>query len=233
MSIERKEAQLRDDICRICAMLYSRGLIRGPSGNVSARLSADRILLTPGGVMKFNLHPDQLIVVNLDGEKVGPFTDLNQDLKPTSELPMHLEVYRRRPDVGGVVHAHTSHAVALTAAGLTLRTQVLTEGMLFLGVVPNAPYGTPTTTELSDSIVGLIPDHDAIMLPYHGSITFGHDVWQAFSRTEVLEQVAEIQYLTRQFGGEKHLSKANIEKMIELRKKYKHNLASDPELLRD
>jgi len=233
MSIERKEAQLRDDICRICAMLYSRGLIRGPSGNVSARLSADRILLTPGGLMKFNLHPDQLIVVNLDGEQVGPFTELNRDLKPTSELPMHLEVYQRRPDVGGVVHAHTSHAVALTAAGLTLRTQVLTEGMLFLGVVPNAPYGTPTTTELSDSIVKLIPNHDAIMLPYHGSITFGHDVWQAFSRTEVLEQVAEIQYLTRQFGGEKRLSKANIEKIIELRKKYKHNLASDPELLKD
>lgn len=233
MSIERKEAQLRDDICRICAMLYSRGLIRGPSGNVSARLSADRILLTPGGLMKFNLHPDQLIVVNLDGEQVGPFTELNRDLKPTSELPMHLEVYQRRPDVGGVVHAHTSHAVALTAAGLTLRPQVLTEGMLFLGVVPNAPYGTPATTELSNSIVELIPDHDAIMLPYHGSITFGHDVWQAFSRTEVLEQVAEVQYLTRQFGGEKRLSKANIEKIIELRKKYKHNLASDPELLKD
>lgn len=233
MSTNHKEAQLREDICRVCAMLYSRGLIRGPSGNVSARLDEDRILLTPGGVMKFNLHPDQLIIVNLEGEKIGPHNDVNRDLNPTSELPMHLEVYRRRSDVGGVVHAHTSHAVALTTAGLTLHTQVLTEGMLFLGVVPSAPYGTPTTTELSDSIIEFIPDHDAIMLPYHGSITFGHDIWQAFSRTEVLEQVAEIQFFTEQLGGEQRLSKANIEKMIELRKKYKHNLASDFRLLED
>lgn len=233
MTIEKKEVQLRDDICRICAMMYSRGLIRGPSGNVSARLSDDRILLTPGGVMKFNLDPDQLIIVNLDGEKIGPHNEINRDLKPTSELPMHLEVYRHRPDVGGVVHAHTSYAVALTVAGLKLHTQVLTEGMLFLGVVPNAPYGTPTTMELSDSIVEFIPDHDAIMLPYHGSITFGHDVWQAFSRTEVIEQVAEIQYFTGQLGGEKRLSKSNIKKMIELRKKYKHNLPSDHKLLED
>ena len=233
MSIDKKEAQLRDDICRICAMLYSRGLIRGPSGNVSARLSEDKILLTPGGVMKFDLHPDQLIVVDMKGEKVGPGNEINRNLKPTSELPMHLEVYHRRPDVGGVVHAHTSHAVALTTAGFSLRTQVLTEGMLFLGVVPTAPYGTPTTSELSDSIIELIPDHDAIMLPYHGSITFGHDVWQAFSRTEVLEQVAEIQYFTSQLGEEKRLSKPNIEKMLELRKKYRHNLPSDPKLLED
>ncbi|MDO9545642.1 MAG: class II aldolase/adducin family protein [Pelolinea sp.] len=231
MPIDRKEAQLRDDICHICAMMYSRGLIRGPSGNVSARLDKDRILLTPGGVMKFDLKPEQLIIVNLDGEKVGPHNDINRDLKPTSELPMHLEVYHRRPDVGGVVHAHTSYVVALTVAGLSLRPQVLTEGMLFLGVVPNAPYGTPTTTELSNSIIEFIPDHDVIILPYHGSITFGHDVWQAFSRTEVLEQVAEIQYLTSQLGGEKQLSKPNIEKMIELRIKYKHNLPSDHKLL--
>jgi L-fuculose-phosphate aldolase len=224
------ESQIRKDICRICGLLYSRGLIRGPSGNVSARLGEDRILLTPGGTMKFDLTPDQLITVNFDGEKVEPITSANKNLKPTSELAMHMEVYRRRADVGGVVHAHTSHAVALTVAGQPLRTQVLTEGMLFLGFVPTAPYGTPTTTELSDSIIEYISDHDAILLPYHGSITFGHDVWQAFSRTEVLEQVAEIQSYITPFE-EKPLSKTNIQKMIHLRRKYHHSLASDQKLL--
>lgn len=229
---EINEKQVRADICRICALLYSRGLIRGPSGNVSARLGENRILLTPGGTMKFDLNPDQLITVDLAGEKVEPINSVNRDLKPTSELSMHLEVYRRRSDVGGVVHAHTSHAVALTVAGIGLRTQVLTEGMLFLGVVPTAQYGTPTTSELSDSIIEYIPNHDAILLPYHGSITFGHDVWQAFSRTEVLEQVAEIQLFTSQLE-EKPLSNANIQKMIELRKKYNHSLASDHQLLNE
>jgi len=232
MSQTINEDQVRSDICRICALLYSRGLIRGPSGNVSARLSENRILLTPGGMMKFDLKPDQLITVNLQGEKVGPINEANRDLRPTSELSMHLEVYRRRPDVGGIVHAHTSHAVALSVAGCDLRTQVLTEGMLFLGYVPTAPYGTPTTTELSDSIIEYIPDHDAILLPYHGSITFGHDVWQAFSRTEVLEQVAEIQFYTQQLK-EKPLSNSNIQKMIDLRGKYKHALASDHKLLNE
>jgi len=232
MSQTINEVQVRSDICRICALLYSRGLIRGPSGNVSARLSENRILLTPGGMMKFDLKPDQLITVNLQGEKVGPINEANRDLRPTSELSMHLEVYRRRPDVGGIVHAHTSHAVALSVAGCDLRTQVLTEGMLFLGYVPTAPYGTPTTTELSDSIIEYIPDHDAILLPYHGSITFGHDVWQAFSRTEVLEQVAEIQFYTQQLK-EKPLSNSNIQKMIDLRGKYKHALASDHKLLNE
>lgn len=232
MSQNINEEQLRSDICRICALMYSRGLIRGPSGNVSARLSENKILLTPGGMMKFDLKPEHLITVNLQGEKVGPINAANRDLRPTSELSMHLEVYHRRPDVGGIVHAHTSHAVALSVAGQNLRTQVLTEGMLFLGYVPTAPYGTPTTTELSDSIIEYIPDHDAIMLPYHGSITFGHDVWQAFSRTEVLEQVAEIQFYTLQLK-EKPLSNSNIQKMIDLRGKYKHAQASDHKLLNE
>lgn len=153
--------------------MYSGGLINSPSENVSVRLSNDITLLTPGGVMKFGLNLDQLIIVNLDGEKVGPHNDVNRELKSTLEFSMHLEVDRHRADVGCVVHAHTSHAAALTVAGLSVCTQLLTKGMLFLGVVSNAPYGVPTTKELSDSIIEFISDHDAIMLRCHDSITFG------------------------------------------------------------
>lgn len=234
VSTQSQEQQLREDICRICELMYTRGIIVGPSGNVSARMSDGRILLTPGGLMKNRMAPDQLIVIDMNGELAGPQTEASRGLKPSSELPLHLEVYRNRPDVGGVVHAHPSSCVALSNMGISVDTRVLTEGMLFLGVVATARYGTPTTTELSDSVVDLIPSHDAVILPYHGSITVGEDVWKAYSRMEVLEQVASIQCTMASMSGErKPLGRENIEKMIELRKVFKHELPSDSHLLDD
>ena len=231
MPISVNEDRIRQDVCQICQLMYDRGLIGGPSGNVSARLAPDRILLTPSIPFKQFLKPEQLIVVNMEGKKVGPETEANRHLRPTSELPMHLDAYRLRPDVGGIVHAHPTYCVALTVAGLPLRTQVLTEGMLFLGAVPTADYATPTTVELSQSVARLIPGHDAVLLPYHGALTVGKDVWNAYAKLEVLEQVAHIECTVHQLGGERPLPLPEVKKMLELRCKMGHEMPGDHLLL--
>ncbi|MBI9046473.1 MAG: class II aldolase/adducin family protein [Anaerolineaceae bacterium] len=233
MNSMENEQQLREDICEVCKMMYSRGLIVGPSGNASAKLDDNHILLTPGGLLKFKMDPDQLIIVDMDGNKVGPGTEANQDLKPTSELSMHLEIYRQRPDIKAITHAHPSNVVALSSCGIQLKPTVLTEGMLFLGPIPTAEYATPTTPELADTLSELIVNHDAIVLPYHGAIIGGHDIWNAFAKMEVIEQLAEIQILTRLIGGDKALPRHHVESMLALRIKYNHQLPGDSMLLQD
>ncbi len=225
------QRKLREDICQIAGMMYAREFIGGPAGNISARLGADRFLMTPSLPFKQLLTPEQLIVVDSDGKKVGPHNDANRDLAPTSEVPMHLAAYKTRPDVGGVLHGHLSYCVAMTAAGKTIRPHVLTEGMLFLGDIGVADYATPTTQELGDNVAKIVVDHDCVILPYHGVIVAGADIWSAMAKMEVLEQTAQINCLVNQMGGEKPMPRKNIEGMLELRKKMGMNLPSDANLL--
>ncbi len=225
------EEQIRQDICTVCKLMYDRQLIGGPAGNVSVRLDENRFLMTPSIAFKQFLTPDQIIIVDTEGKKVGPHTPANQDLRPTSETSMHLQVYQNRPDVISVVHAHPTNCVSLTTAGIPLRTQVLTEGMLFLGFVPTAAYGTPTTEELSQSVSELIKQHDAVLLAYHGAITVGKDLWSAYSRMEVLEQTAAIQIQTTILGGEVLLARPWIEKLLELRGRMGMSAPGDTRLL--
>ena len=229
------EQQLREDICQIAQLMYSRGLICGPSGNISARLDDEHIILSPGGLIKIRMKPEDMIIVNMEGEQLYT-TEFNQHRHPSSELAMHMEVYKNRPDVRGIVHPHPTSCVVLTNLGIELDPKLMTEGMLFLGAVPTTYYGTPTTDELAESISEPIKTHDIVLLPVHGAIVAGHDVWQAYSRAEVLEQVAEIQYKTlmlQQAGYERIiLPNEKLEAMVELRKKYKHDLPSDHKLLK-
>lgn len=228
-----KERKLREDICQVAKMMYAREFIGGPAGNISARLDDDRFLLTPSLPFKQLHSPEQLIIIDSTGKKVGPHTDANRDLTPTSEVPMHMAAYHTRPDVGGVLHGHLSYCVALTAAGKTIRPQVLTEGMLFLGDIGVADYATPTTQELGDNVAAVVVDHDCIILPYHGVIVVGADVWAAAAKMEVLEQTAQINCLVNQMGGEKPMSRQRIAGMLALREKMGMNLPSDTNLLDD
>src|SRR5258708_1669450 len=186
------EASLRALICHIGRLMHQGEYIDGTSGNISVRLDSERVLSTPSGLAKGFLQPEQLIVTDLDGNKIGPTTGANHDLRPTSELAMHLECYRQRPDVKGVVHAHPPTAIALTIAGVSLRTCVIPEAIVVLGLVPTAAYGTPASAENCNAVRALIPEHDVIMLAYHGSVTVGPDVWQAYLKLETLEHTAKI-----------------------------------------
>ncbi len=213
------EQKLREEICLVGKQMYQNRLVDGAAGNISARLDSNHILITPSGVSKGFMQPEQMIVLDLNGNKVDK-SEATANLKPSSETPMHLEAYKCRPDINGVVHAHPAYAVALSMAGIDLQTYIIPEAILLLGEVPNAPYATPATTEDRDVIANLAGKHDAIMLSFHGSLTMGKDVWQAYMRLETLEHTAHLTYLVHQLGGGKSLPEQQIHKLLALRKEF-------------
>ena len=214
-----KENALREQIILVGKLMYERGLVVGLDGNISARLPDGNILVTPSGVCKGLMTADQLIVVDMDGRKVGPETSSTRRLKPTSETLMHLEAYRQRPDVGGVVHAHPCTTIALSIAGISLADCVVPEAIVNLGLVPTADYATPASEENVGAIRDLIGRHDGIILRRHGSLTVGEDPWQAFVRLEFLEQVARITFMLRQLGMGQALPPEEVEKLLEQRRR--------------
>lgn len=211
------ERRLREQICHIGRLMHQFQYIDGASGNISVRLDDERILATPSGLAKGFMEPDQLIVVDMEGKKVGRGTVANRDLKPTSEILMHLEAYKKRDDVHGVVHAHPATAVALTIAGVSLQQCTIPEAIVVLGLIPTTPYATPSGAENRDAISQLIEMHDVIMLAYHGSLTVGPDVWTAYLRLESLEHTAKILYMVHQLGGGESLPPHQVQKLLDLR----------------
>ena len=147
----KKEQSLREEIVQVGKLLYDRGLIVATDGNISTRLDNNTILITPSGLCKGRMTVDQLIVIDMDGRKIGPGTEANNQLKPTSETAMHLEAYRQRTDVMAVVHAHPPHTIALSIAGISLADCMLPEAIVFLGLTPMTPYATPSSEENAKS----------------------------------------------------------------------------------
>lgn len=196
--------------------MHEARYIDGSEGEISARLGTQHILATPSGLSKGFLQPDQLIVLDLEGKQVGSIADPN--LRPTAELLTHLECYRQRPDVQGVVHAHPPTAVALTIAGVSLRACVIPEAIVVLGLVPTAAYSDPSSAENRDAIRILIAQHDAILLAYHGSLTVGADVWQAYLKLETLEHAAVILHRAAQLGPIAPLPPEQVAKLLDMRR---------------
>lgn len=211
------EQALREKICLIGKLMHQFRFIDGSAGNISARLDEVRILTTPSGLAKGFMQPNQLIIVDHNGQKVED-TPTTQHLRPTSELLMHLEAYKQRPDIGGVVHAHPPYAIALTLAGIPLQQWNIPEAIVFLGEIPTTPYATPSSAENRDAISQLIRVHDAIVLANHGSLTVAEDVWTAYLRLESLEHSAYITHLAAQLGGGKPLPEIQLNKLLEMRR---------------
>jgi L-fuculose-phosphate aldolase len=214
-----KEQALREEIVRVGRLMYERGLAVAADGNISAPLDEGHVLCTPSGLCKGMMTPDQLIVVDMDGRKVGPGTTANRDLQPTSEVRMHLEAYRQRPDIGGVVHAHPPITVALSIAGVSLADCMLPEVIVTLGLVPTTEYATPASAENVRAIRDLIANHDGIILQRHGTLTVGQDPWEAYMRLESLEQVARITLILQQLGRGEPLPPEQVEKLLAQRQK--------------
>ena len=230
MTQQPDEQKLREDMCKVLDMMYRRKFIGGPAGNISVRLDEDRFMMSPSTHFKHLLKPEQMIIIDSTGKKIEE-TEANRGFGPTSEVPMHLAAFLSRPDVGGVVHGHPNNCVALSAAGKEIRSQVLTEAMLFLGKIKQIPFATPTTQELGDTVAEYIVDYDSLVLPYHGTLTVGRTIWDAYALMELLEQVAEINCLVHSCGGEVPIGNERIVLMIELRKKYGMQKPSDSEML--
>jgi L-fuculose-phosphate aldolase len=195
--------ELAREIVRVCRRLYERGLVAGPDGNVSARLSDGTILVTPRGMSKVDVTAERLVVVDPDGRVVDGG-------RPSSELRMHLRIYAKRPDVRAVVHAHPPVATGFGVAGESFVAPVLPEVILQMGAVPLVKYATPGTDALPDAIEPLLVGHEAFLLANHGATTLGTTLEQAHQRMESLEHAARIVLAARTLGRVNELSAADV-----------------------
>jgi L-fuculose-phosphate aldolase len=208
------EAQLRCDIVEVGRRMYARGYTASNDGNISVRLGADRLLMTPKSVCKGFMTPDMMCITDLDGKK------LQGDRDPSSEMQMHLEVYRQRPDVQAVVHAHPPTATGFAVAGIPLDKAVLAEVLTTLGSIPIAEYATPSTRELPEAVRKYIKAHDGMLLANHGALTVGTDLYSAYYKMETIEHFAKISLVARLLGGENLLSRDEVMRLQELRGSY-------------
>jgi L-fuculose-phosphate aldolase len=212
-----RERALRHDLTRFGKMLHSQGFVAATDGNLSVRLDQERILITPTCVSKGMMKPEDMVIVGLDGRK------LNGSSNPSSEITMHLTIYRMRPDVGAVVHAHPCTATGFASAGIALDEPLCSEVVITLGSVPLAPYATTGSMELSDSLRPYIPYHDAILMANHGVVTYGEDLCRAYMRMEAVEHYARIVLTARQLGSVHSLDSQELEKLVAVRSQYGKN----------
>jgi L-fuculose-phosphate aldolase len=212
-----KELRLRRDLADFGRMLHAQGLVAATDGNLSVRLDGQRVLITPTGFSKGMMHPEDMIIVDLRGRKLSGIHN------PSSEIVMHLTIYRMRPDVGAVVHAHPCTATGFASAGIALDQPLCSEIVITLGSVPLAPYATTGTMELSESLEPFIPYHDAILMANHGVVTYGEDLPRAFMRMEAVEHYAKIVLAARQLGCTRSLDSNELEKLVAVRSRYAKN----------
>ena len=209
----RSELELKQDIVEVGRRIWLRGYVASNDGNISARIGPNEFLCTPTGVSKGFMTPEMIIKVNGVGEQ------LSGSLKPSSEIKMHLSVYRDRPDVNAVVHAHPPISTAFAVAGIPLSKQILPEVVISLGEIPLTEYGAPSTDEIPQAIAGFLKDHDAFLLENHGALTLGTDVYNAYYKIETMEHFATISLAARQLGGERELPPKRIKQLMEIRQK--------------
>ena len=208
------ESSLRADIVEVGRRMYARGYTASNDGNISVRLGADRLLMTPKSVCKGFMTPDMMCVTDLDGRK------LQGDRDPSSEMLMHLEVYRQRQDVRAVVHAHPPIATGFAVAGIPLNRAVLAEVLTTLGSIPIAEYATPSTRELPEAVRKYVRAHDGMLLANHGALTLGVDLFSAYYKMETIEHFAKISLVARLLGNENLIAREEVARLQELRGTY-------------
>jgi L-fuculose-phosphate aldolase len=205
---------LRADIVEIGRRLYARGYTASNDGNISVRIDGERLLMTPRSVCKGFMDPSMLCITDLDGRKIEGLRD------PSSEMLMHLEVYRQRPDARAVVHAHPPIATGFAVAGIPLDRAVLAEVVTTLGSVPIADYATPSTQELPAAVREYVKAHDGMLLANHGALTIGADLYSAYYKMETIEHFAKISLVARLLGGERLLTRQEVDRLQGLRGSY-------------
>ena len=210
----KAEEQARADIVEVGRRLWERGYVASNDGNISVRLDDSRLITTPKNVSKGFMTPDMMVITDLDGKKISGERD------PSSELKMHLEVYRNRPDARAVVHAHPPTATGFAVAGIALDRAVLAEVITTLGSIPIAEYATPSTEELPAAVRKYVKAHDGLLLANHGALALAGDVMSAYYRMETIEHFAKISLVARTLGRENLLSRGEVDRLQGLRGMY-------------
>jgi L-fuculose-phosphate aldolase len=208
------ERKYRDEIVRYGQMLHDRGFVAAMDGNLSVRLDEDRILVTPTCLSKGAMRPSDLVVVDCQGRRVAGKRDV------TSEIGMHVLIYRMREDVQAIVHAHPPTATGFAAAGMALTEPLVCEVVMGLGCIPLAQYGTPGTSELARTLEPFVPSYDAILMSNHGVVTYGDTLERAYMKMETVEHFAQIALVTHLLGKQQPLNGVEVEKLLLARTKY-------------
>ena len=210
------EYAIKVQMCEIGKRIYDRGMVASNDGNISVKVGEDAYLCTPTGVSKGFMTPEYICKVNGRGEVI----EANEGFRPSSEIKMHMRVYKERPDVKSVVHAHPMYATGFAIAGIPLTAQIMPEAVIALGCVPIAEYGTPSTEEIPDAVSKYLQYFDAVLLENHGALAFSDSLLNAYHKMESVEFYAQLMYQAKMLGGPKKLTDAQVERLYEIRRQF-------------
>src|SRR6266853_5355087 len=205
------DRQYREEIVRFGRMLHERGFVAATDGNLSVRLDHRRILATPTCMSKGMMRASDLVIVDMEERRIAGRRDVS------SEIGMHLLIYKLRPDVRGIVHAHPPTATGFAAAGMALNQPLVSEVVIGLGSIPLAKYGTPGTAELTDALAPLVPQYDALLMSNHGVVAYGADLHYAYMKMETVEHFAQIALVTHLLGRQQPLGSEELGKLMAAR----------------
>ncbi|HAI12530.1 MAG TPA: aldolase [Phycisphaerales bacterium] len=210
--------QMKKQMAEIGHRIWQKGFCAGNEGNHSVRISEDRVLCTPTGISKGFLDADDMCIVDMDGNQVEPNP---KGRKRTSEVLVHLAIYKKRPDVKAVIHSHPPHATAFAIAQIPLPEGIHPEAEVFLGKVRTAPYATPSKQALPDSILPLIgPETNTVLMANHGSVSFSFDLTDTYYKLEILDAYCRVLLLTKQLGSVNQLDKGQMTELLEVKKQF-------------
>ena len=219
MLSQPEELAQRQELIEVCRLLYQRGYVNATAGNLSTRLSNGLILSTASNTCKGLIKASELLLSDLEGNLL-PSLYQSKNQKLSTELRLHLFAYKRRPDIKAIVHAHPYTAVGFTLAGRPLSDCTVPEVVCALGSIPTAPYATPSTDEVPQSIAPYVDSHDAIILARHGAITLGSSIRDAYYKMETLEHFARTMLVAEMLGGARQFEAAQLSKLMEIRSVY-------------
>jgi L-fuculose-phosphate aldolase len=221
----RFENEHRQEMVTVGQKMYQRGYVAATDGNISVRLDGGRVLITPSGICLGEMRPEDMVIVDGRGRPAGAAYGSDDASRrsddaarqPSSELPMHLEVYGQRSDVGAVIHAHPPLATAFTVAGISLARCVIPEVVLTMGTIPTTRYATPSTEKGREAVRELIRTHDALILDRHGTLTVGQDLISAYQKLEKVEHAARVTLAARQLGNIQTLPPEEVKRLEAMR----------------
>ena len=210
------EYEIKKQICEIGKRIYDKGMVASNDGNISVKINDNEFLCTPTGVSKGFMTPEYICKVDANGNVI----QANEGFRPSSEIKMHMRVYRERPDVKSVVHAHPLYATSFAIAGIPLTEPIMPEAVIALGCVPIAEYGTPSTEEIPDAVSKYLQHCDAVLLANHGALSFSDSLLNAYHKMESVEFYAQLMYQARMLGGPKQLTNAQVQRLYEIRRQF-------------
>lgn len=212
----QNEYEIKKQMCEIGKRVYNRGMVAANDGNFSVKLNDNEFLCTPTGVSKGFMTPEYICKIDATGKVIHA----NKDFKPSSEIKMHLRVYKERPDVNAVVHAHPLYATSFAIAGIPLTQPIMPEAVIALGCVPIAKYGTPSTEEIPDAVSEYLQYFDAVLLENHGALSYAESLLSAYHKMESLEFYARLLYQSNMLGGPQELNDAQVQRLYEVRRQF-------------